>query len=352
VDWKDGLSEIRNTLFEQGKPQDKSTETAVNSKSLKEINIPDTDLKTIEDNRIIDKTYLEDNFASLFERAFQDHKKITAKKPAHNKDNLIKVDFGVVRKYFTDNGFGFVTHTFLDGQQPDVFFHIKIIKKTRYDLVEKLDEEQLDTVYFWYETETNCKGEQVYKILKPDHIRKILNDNILSYIEKIESMWSNADSMIPVWLPEITVDLVGVERANKLSLERNIREKERKDQEEKEHNKKEALLKTEEAKWQRQDEEEKAQEDVEEKEFDQLVAEMKSLGITESKEVSWHIMNNRLGDKYKNISGVVKMEQDGTSWNFKGGFPPDIYARLCRELGLSNQSTRARAVGFKAFKDL
>ncbi len=102
----------------------------------------------------------------------------------------------------------------------------------------------------------------------------------------------------------------------------------------------------------REIEEQKTQEEIEEKEFEQLVSEMRSLGLTESKMVSWYITNNRLGHKYKNISGIVKMEQDGTSWEFKGGFPPKIYARLCEELGLRNQGTRARVIGFKPFKDL
>ena len=130
------------------------------------------------------------------------------------------------------------------------------------------------------------------------------------------------------------------------------REEEEKKLEDKRQEEQEALRKIEEAKRQKLIEEQKIQGEVEEKEFEQLVAEMKPLGLIKSKDVSWHIMSSRLGYKYKNISGIVKMEQDGTSWNFKGGFPPVIYARLCEELGLSNQGTRARVVGFKPFKDL
>lgn len=265
----------------------------------------------------------------------------------------MNIDFGIVKKYFSDKGFGFITHTFLSGDQSEVFFHIKNVKRTRPDLAEKLDNEEfIDTICFWYESENTSKGEQVHKVLKSDVIHCMNIDNLPSIIDKVETTWSNIDSAIPVWLREVTVDLVGVDRAREIDLERDTLEKEERELEEKRQKEREALRETEDAKRKKRLKEQKNQEKIEEKEFEQLVAEMKSLGITESREVSWHIMNNRLGDKYKNISGVVKMEQDGTSWNFNGGFPPDIYAKLCRELGLSNQGTRAKAVGFKPFKDL
>ena len=94
------------------------------------------------------------------------------------------------------------------------------------------------------------------------------------------------------------------------------------------------------------------QEQLEEDEFQNLVAEMTQLGFTHSSQVSNHIVSRRLGYKYKNISGILQMELDGTTWNFKGGFPPKIYARLCEELGLSNNGTRARAVAFESFGNI
>lgn len=264
----------------------------------------------------------------------------------------MNIDFGVVKKYFSNRGFGFVTHTFLVGHQSEVFFHIKSLKRTRSDLAEKLNnEESIDTIYFWYETENTSKGEQVCNVLQSDAIHNMVTDNLVSFVGNIESIWNDIDSTIPVWLREVTVDLVGVERANEFSLERETLEIERRKLEEKERKKREALQKIEEVKRQKLIEQEKFQKEIEEKEFEQLVAEMKPLGITKSKEVSWYIIKKSLGYKYKNISGIVKMEQDGTSWSFKGGFPPMIYARLCEELGLSNQGTRARAVGFRPFKD-
>lgn len=79
---------------------------------------------------------------------------------------------------------------------------------------------------------------------------------------------------------------------------------------------------------------------------------MTKFAFTHSSQVSHYIVSNRLGYKYKNISGVLQMEFDGTTWDFKGGFPPKIYAKLCDELGLSNSGTRARAVAFESFDNI
>jgi cold shock CspA family protein len=247
----------------------------------------------------------------------------------------MNIDFGVVKKYFSDRGFGFVERTFRSSHQSEVFFHIKSIRKLRTDLAEKLDDgASLDTIYFWYETENTSKGEQVYKVLPSDAVSSMVLGCFSSFVEKIESIWGDVDSTLPVWIHDVTFDLVGGDRAKELIIGRQEIERERRDLEEERRKEKEA------------------QEKVEEKEFQKLLAEMKPLGFTESREVSAYIMDKRLGCKYRNISGVVRMEQDGTSWNFSGGFPPTIYARLCEELGLISQGTRARAVGFKPFKDL
>ena len=90
----------------------------------------------------------------------------------------------------------------------------------------------------------------------------------------------------------------------------------------------------------------------EEREFFQLVAEISPLGFTTTKEVSAYIVNNNLGLKYKHISGVVTMEGEGREWDYRGGFPARIYARLCDTLGLSNQRSQAKLKNFIPFKDI
>lgn len=89
--------------------------------------------------------------------------------------------------------------------------------------------------------------------------------------------------------------------------------------------------------------------DVKEREFQALVAEMRPLGFTRSADVSNYIVKNRLGNKYGHISGILTMEGSGNQWEFVGGFPPKIYARLCDELGLGNQGTDAKPVHFVPF---
>lgn len=91
---------------------------------------------------------------------------------------------------------------------------------------------------------------------------------------------------------------------------------------------------------------------LEEEEFRQLVAEMSAHGFTHSGQVSEYIVRNRLGYKYRHISGILKMEMDGNVWNFDGGFPPKIYARLCEELRLGNKGSRAVPREFTPYKDI
>ena len=83
-----------------------------------------------------------------------------------------------------------------------------------------------------------------------------------------------------------------------------------------------------------------------------LVQEVEAQGFQSSSDLSSYIRKNQLGYKYPNISGVVTMRSNGTSWDFKGGFPPKVYRILCTILGLSNNGSRARAVGFKSYASL
>lgn len=91
---------------------------------------------------------------------------------------------------------------------------------------------------------------------------------------------------------------------------------------------------------------------VQAEELYSLLEDMASLGFESSKELSNHIVKHQLGYQYPNISGIVRMEQDGEQWDFPGGFPRGIYRIICDELGLRNQGTRARPVGFTPFRGL
>ena len=87
-------------------------------------------------------------------------------------------------------------------------------------------------------------------------------------------------------------------------------------------------------------------------EFSALVQEVKSMNFTTSSELSNYIINRKLGIKYSNISGYVEMSSGDKSWVFQGGFAPEVYSNLCRELGLVNQGTRSDVVGFTPFSSV
>lgn len=91
---------------------------------------------------------------------------------------------------------------------------------------------------------------------------------------------------------------------------------------------------------------------LEDAEFKALVEEVSAKGFTESKQVSSYIMANKLGRKYRHISGILELERGEDTWQYHGGFPPHIYARLCDALGLGQKPSDARVAGFKAFSDL
>lgn len=93
-------------------------------------------------------------------------------------------------------------------------------------------------------------------------------------------------------------------------------------------------------------------ESVNEKEFNELVTELSVQGFTHSSEVSEYIVKNNLGAKYKNISGVLQMKKRGDEWSFEGGFPPNIYARLCQKLKLKNKGSQARPGEFTPYKNV
>lgn len=265
----------------------------------------------------------------------------------------MEINFGIVKKYFADRGFGFVSHTFLNPHSKEVFFHIKTIKRFNFELAKKISNEDFtEAIYFWYETENSKKGEEVCAVLNHESIHQKYSNYLPAFIEKIENIWKNINSQTPEGLVQISIDLIGADRTNDLMVERANLELKMDEEYEKTRREEEALQKIENAKSEKLRIEKRAQQEIELKEFEQLIAEIKPLGFTHSSEVSSYIMQNRLGYKYKNISGIIEMELEGRTWQFKGGFPPIIYAQICSEIGLKNKGSYAKVVGFNSFKKL
>lgn len=263
----------------------------------------------------------------------------------------MKIDFGSIKSYNPDRGFGFVGRTFFN-PNGKIFFHIKKIKKEYPELAKQLDNsEAFVNVNLWYEIEITAKGEQASKLwLSIKNIPQIYTHELFDLIQKVENIWQNVGSPKPSWLDFVTIELVGVDRRDELSVERdNLKSQLRAAEEEQQRRSEaEALRENEIGRITKSHNLEKTEAD----ELHQLLTEMRSLNFTHSKQLSAYIIEHQLGYKYQNISGIVRMREAGTEWDFHGGFPPWIYKIICQELGLGNQGTSARPVGFTPFKDV
>ncbi|MEB3190406.1 MAG: hypothetical protein VKL42_08705 [Snowella sp.] len=92
--------------------------------------------------------------------------------------------------------------------------------------------------------------------------------------------------------------------------------------------------------------------ETEARELYHLLEEMRSLNFTHSIQVSDYIVDHKLGYKYPNISGIVRMKDGNAEWDLEGGFPQEIYKIICRELNLSDKRSRARPIGYKPFQQI
>ena len=127
----------------------------------------------------------------------------------------MEVEFGHVQEYNTERGFGFVSRTFRNANQPkkNVWFHIKKIKCDYPNLAKKLDAGSLENIKFWYEVD-NSDREKVGKVwLYPKDIPPQQRDSLVSHIEQL---WCNPINALPEWLDSITIAAVGEVRKDEL----------------------------------------------------------------------------------------------------------------------------------------
>lgn len=300
--------------------------------------------------------------------------------------DVLEIDFGRVSKYFDDKGFGFVGQSIQNKIGSDIFFHIKTIKKSDPGIAKNLDDggyvedsecennkNSPDAICFWYRVEKTNKGPQVKSLI---HIIDLSDGEVNRLRRKIEKIWQDNKS-ISNCLIHATEDLLGADRTNELrnkNKDPEVIEKEKclkylKNQKKEMalrlengislsieeslyFNKKMSQLSSTIQKITDSDGAESKHLVLLENEYKQIIEEMKYLEFTHSRELSNYIVENKLGEKYRNISGIVKMEQDGNTWDFHGGFPKYIYKRICEDLGLDNEHSRAKAVDFESYKDL
>lgn len=278
--------------------------------------------------------------------------------------NSMTIDFGRVEKYVKERGFGFVSHTFSEVPPTQAFFHIKVLKRDHAELAQALSSTTtIGQAYFWYEYQASPKGREVVAILKSPQEHQHHRDKLDAVMAVIKAQWLKLDSHLSEALRRAAVDLLPADEISALAERKESLEAERKRRQEEFFSLESARLqeiaqarvaqqRAEAAKLKASSDERAHQQRTEEEEFLQLVAELSALGFTHSNQVSRHIVANKLGHKYRHISGILQMESQGNVWDFNGGFPPKIYARLCEELGLGNQGSRAVPRKFTPYKDI
>lgn len=257
------------------------------------------------------------------------------------------IDFGSIQKY-SDRGYGFVAQTFVKAES-QVFFHITTIKKKYSELAKNLNNgEPFEEVSFWYQFETSKRGKQVTNIwLRAKDIPQRYQQELSDLIQQVEAIWKNLESSQPSWLDFITIELLGSERRDELNVERDNLENQLRAAEEERRREAQALRQNEITRISHSHGLTKVEAD----ELERLLAEMRPLNFTRSKQLSQYIVRRKIGYKYPNISGIVRMEDQGEEWNFHGGFPTNIYKIICKELGLDNERTTARAIDFTSFEN-
>lgn len=82
----------------------------------------------------------------------------------------MSINFGKVEKYFDKKGFGFVTRKINSKGKPAIFFHIKTIEQSDPDLALKLKNNEIENLFFWYDSEKTNKGKQVRCVIQPTEI--------------------------------------------------------------------------------------------------------------------------------------------------------------------------------------
>jgi cold shock CspA family protein len=254
----------------------------------------------------------------------------------------MNIEFGIVTRYFSDRGFGFVSRELSGTQQDQIFFHISTLEKTFPELADVVKSQgDEEATFFWYVTGSSAKGPQVVDTFDYDDIASLPRDDFLVVVEKLKSLWINLDFQLPDWMVQVAKNTLSSEQFNDINSSRKAAIEKVKSQRLAPPASKKVIPKS-----------TSFFDSIEEKEFEALVEEIRSLGFQRSSEVSSYIVKRRLGLKYQHISGHLEMCKNGDTWTFDGGIPWTIYSRLCIELGLENNGSSARVLKFTSYKAL
>lgn len=288
----------------------------------------------------------------------------------------MSISLGKVERYIEDKGFGFITPCFMnDLDLNSIFFHIKTVSTP--DVVKSLESEGYlkEPCFVWYTYTKTPKGYAVTSVLDIKDVRDKASQKNKRWEEHLRTVWGSLKSVKPEWLELATQGVMGQEAVHTLKAALAMKEEEanrlRVIEEQNKLLKAETVsvdaynelldeltLLKEQVKNVQQERDaikstwESALSDQAFYELELLVREVKQQRFTQSHEISKYIVKNRLGDKYRHLSGVLEMENDERSWGFDGGVSPKYYAQLCEKLELDNKNTRSWVSKFTPYKDL
>lgn len=251
------------------------------------------------------------------------------------------IEFGIVTRYFSNRGFGFVSRELGGANQEQVFFHISVLEQRFPELANAIKSQGDDeATFFWYEVGRSTKGPLVVDAFDYDDVTSFPSDDFLKVMTRLKSLWMNLDFQLPDWMVQVAKNTLSSEQFDEINSSRQLAISNARSQRSAQSVGNKVIpnlfdsIKD------------------QEREFEALVEEIRPLGFRRSSEVSNYIVRRRLGLKYQHISGHLEMRMNGDTWTFDGGFPPDIYRRLCTELGLTNSGSSARPSRFTSYKAL
>ncbi|MEM7590932.1 MAG: hypothetical protein AAF383_05335 [Cyanobacteria bacterium P01_A01_bin.83] len=148
---------------------------------------------------------------------------------------VMKVEYGQIKEYFTKKdhtkrgyGYGFVTRTFdntIREDKKDVYFHITTIQHDFPDLAQQLNKGWAKDTYFWYLIDTSDRDKVSQVWLDANNIPNCFRDDLIIYIVQL---W-NSDRELPLWIEQVTIDLLGKARQEELHLIHLCKQKEAND---------------------------------------------------------------------------------------------------------------------------
>ena len=268
----------------------------------------------------------------------------------HIENGLI--GFGTALRYHSDRGFGFVSNV-LKENKGSYFLHISVVKKMSAEKAQTLENDLRhltwhtraeDKQYFWYVFEPTTKGLQVVQILSEDEVESYKSAICHRYAQRIEALKKRI-GFCRDYERRLLKTLMTADELNALESEAHTKNK----TEVRGQNIMEFLqslgVKNQQLK--------KEAIDLEEQEFQALVAEMRPLNFRTSSEVSQYITQHYLGRKYSHISGHLHMQNiEGQEYIFDGGIKSKWYARLCSELQLTDRRSGAIVTNFESYADI